>query len=70
MENICYSIFNTKNINCRCSKPIFSNNLCKYHCQRKKIIYFKEINKKILIMKILIMKIIKIMKIMKIMKIK
>ena len=46
MENICYSIFNTKNPNCRCSKPIFSNNLCKYHSQRKKIIYFKEFNNK------------------------
>lgn len=44
MENICYSIFNTKNPNCRCNKPIFSNNLCRYHSQRKKIIYFKEIN--------------------------
>ena len=51
MENICYSIFNTKNPNCRCNKPIFSNNLCKYHSKRKKIIYFKEIsnNKNIII---------------------
>jgi hypothetical protein len=44
MENICYSIFNTKKPNCRCNKPIFSNNLCKYHSKRKKITYFKEIS--------------------------
>lgn len=44
MENICSSIFNTKNPNCRCNKPIFSNNLCKYHSKRKNIKYYKEIN--------------------------